>query len=133
MLIQSHARPCLKSKAWQGWRGGKDQDVETGKIHIIVVRQKFGISVDHLYKWALKLVERRVRNKCSTRSTVPMSSMLDACVCVSAFRCVRNCAVRCPPVAVSGHAFRCVLAARCVLATVIRRKFNWGISNADSR
>jgi hypothetical protein len=43
-------------------RGGKDQDVETGKIHIIVVRQKCGISVDHLYKWALRLVEGRVRS-----------------------------------------------------------------------
>ena len=37
--------------------------------------------------------------------------MLDACVCVCAFRCVRRCAVRCPPVAVSGHVFRCVLKA----------------------
>jgi hypothetical protein len=34
--LPSHARPCLK-KAWQGWRGGKDQGraVETGKIHIL--------------------------------------------------------------------------------------------------
>ena len=40
--------------------GGKDLDVGTGWIHIIAVRQKCGISVDHLYKWALRLVERCV-------------------------------------------------------------------------
>ena len=45
------------------------------------------------------------------RLSVPKLSMLDACVCVCAFRCVRRCAVRCPPVAVSGHVFRCVLKA----------------------
>ena len=32
----------------------------TGKIHIIVVRQEFDISVSHLYKWALRVVERCV-------------------------------------------------------------------------
>ncbi len=32
----------------------------TGKIHIIVIRQEFDISVSHLYKWALRVVERCV-------------------------------------------------------------------------
>ncbi len=57
---------------------------------------------------------------------VPKPSMLDACVCVCAFRCVCHFPVRCPPVAVSGHAFRCVLEA----VRRIRRKFNSGISKA---
>ena len=57
---------------------------------------------------------------------VPKPSMLDACVCVRAFRCVCHFPVRCPPVAVSGHAFRCVLEA----VRRIRRKFNSGISKA---
>jgi hypothetical protein len=58
-----HAQPCLKSEARQGRRprrGGKDHDVRTGKIHIIVVRQECDISVGHLYKWALRVVERCV-------------------------------------------------------------------------
>jgi hypothetical protein len=33
----------------QGWRGGEDQDVRTCLIHIIVVKKKGNISVDHLY------------------------------------------------------------------------------------
>jgi hypothetical protein len=41
----------------QGWRRGKDQDVRTGLIHIIVVRKKGDISVDHLYKWELRMAE----------------------------------------------------------------------------
>ena len=32
--------------------------VRTGRIHIIVVRKEGDISVDHWYKWALKMVER---------------------------------------------------------------------------
>jgi hypothetical protein len=53
--VQSHTRPCLRSRVRQGWRGGKDQDVRTGLIHIIVVRKKGDISVDH--KWALRMAE----------------------------------------------------------------------------
>jgi hypothetical protein len=52
--------PSLKSEASQGQRGGQDHDVCTGKIHIIVVRQECDISVGHLYKWGLRVVERCV-------------------------------------------------------------------------
>jgi len=31
---------------------------EMGKIHILVVRKECDISVGHLYKWALRVVER---------------------------------------------------------------------------
>ena len=39
-------------------RTGKDHDIQTGNIHIIVVRKECDISVSHLCKWALKVVER---------------------------------------------------------------------------
>ena len=41
-------------------KGGSEVriNVRTGLIHIIVVRKKGDISVDHLYQWALKMVER---------------------------------------------------------------------------
>jgi hypothetical protein len=35
--------------------------VRTGRIHIIVVRKEGDISVDHWYKWALKMMERCVQ------------------------------------------------------------------------
>jgi hypothetical protein len=38
LKIQSHTQLCLELEARQGRRGGKDHDVLTGKIHIIVVR-----------------------------------------------------------------------------------------------
>jgi hypothetical protein len=58
LQVQSHTQPCLKSKTGQGWRGGEDRDVYTGKIHIIVGRQECEIS--HLYKSALRAEERCV-------------------------------------------------------------------------
>ena len=55
--VQSHTRPCLKSRVRKG--GSEVRiNVRTGLIHIIVVRKKGDISVDHLYQWALKMVER---------------------------------------------------------------------------
>jgi hypothetical protein len=55
--VQSRTRPCLRSRVRQEWRGGKDQDVRTSLIHIIVVKKKGDISVDHLYQRALRMVE----------------------------------------------------------------------------
>jgi hypothetical protein len=65
----------------------------------------------------------------SLEGVVPKLSTPDACVCVCVFRCVRRCAVRCPPVAVSGHALRCVL----VLVPKDQRKFKVGIRVPDPR
>ena len=36
-IEDSIAHPTLEPEAWQGRRGGRDHDVSTGKIHIIVV------------------------------------------------------------------------------------------------
>jgi hypothetical protein len=58
LKIQSHTQPCLELEERQGRRGGKVHDVWTGKIYIIVVRKECEISVSHLYKWALRVVER---------------------------------------------------------------------------
>jgi hypothetical protein len=49
---------CLEAEVRQGWKGGKDQGVRTSKIQFIVVRKECDISVDHLYKWALREMER---------------------------------------------------------------------------
>ena len=38
------------------WRGGKGHDVHKGMAHSIVARQECDISVSHLYKWALRVV-----------------------------------------------------------------------------
>ena len=38
--------------------GGKGHDVHTGMTHNIVARQECDISVSHLYKWALRVVNR---------------------------------------------------------------------------
>ena len=43
-----------------GRRGGKGHDVHTGTTHSIVARQECDISVSHLYKWALRVVNRYV-------------------------------------------------------------------------
>ena len=54
----SHTQPCPGSGERQGWRGGKGHDVHTGMTHNIVARQECDISVSHLYKWSLKMVNR---------------------------------------------------------------------------
>ena len=38
--------------------GGKGHDVHTGVTHSIVARQESDISVSHLYKWVLRVVNR---------------------------------------------------------------------------
>ena len=40
----------------RGRRGGKGHDAHTGMTHNIVARQECDISVSHLYKWALRVV-----------------------------------------------------------------------------
>jgi hypothetical protein len=45
LKIQSHTQPRLELEARQGRRGGKDHDVWTGTIHIIVLRWECGTSV----------------------------------------------------------------------------------------
>jgi hypothetical protein len=42
----------------QGWRGGKGHDVDMGMTYNIVAKQECDISVSHLYKWALRVVNR---------------------------------------------------------------------------
>jgi hypothetical protein len=54
----SHTQPCPGPGERQGWRGGKGHDVHTGMTYYIVARQECDISVSHLYKWALRVVNR---------------------------------------------------------------------------
>ena len=54
----SHTQPCPGPGEWQGWRGGKGHDVHTSMNHNIVAQQECDISVSHLYKWALRVVNR---------------------------------------------------------------------------
>ena len=54
----SHTQPCPGPGKWQGCRGGKGHDVHTGMTHNIVAKQECDISVSHLYKWALRVVNR---------------------------------------------------------------------------
>ena len=44
-VVQSHTRPCLRSRVRQGWRGGKDQDVRTGLIHLVNPRGNKNIMI----------------------------------------------------------------------------------------
>jgi len=53
-----HHQPCPGPGERQGWRGGKGHDVHTSMTHSIVARQECDISVSHLYKWALRVVNR---------------------------------------------------------------------------
>jgi hypothetical protein len=54
----SHTQPCPGSGERQGWRGGKGHEVHTGMTYNIATRQECDISVSHLYKWALRVVNR---------------------------------------------------------------------------
>ena len=54
----SHTQPCPGPGERQGWRGGKGHDVHAGMTNSIVARQECDISVSHLYKWALRVVNR---------------------------------------------------------------------------
>ena len=53
-----HTQPCPGSGERQEWRGGKGHDVHMGMTYNIVANQECGISVSHLYKWALRVVNR---------------------------------------------------------------------------
>jgi hypothetical protein len=54
----SHTQACPGSGERQGRRGVKGHDVHTGMTHNIVARQECDISVSHLYKWAMRVVNQ---------------------------------------------------------------------------
>jgi hypothetical protein len=96
----SHTQPCPGSGERLGRRGGKGHDVHTGTTHSIVARQECDISVSHLYKWALRVVNRyvntvggvelcRVYQKERSTITAPLGSWWNCgsiITCASLFR-----------------------------------------------
>jgi hypothetical protein len=71
-----HTQPCPGSGEWQGWRGGKGHDVHTSITHSIVAKLECDICVSHLYKWALRVVNRR---GCRTLPRLPKGTKNHHC------------------------------------------------------